>query len=107
MAIKPKKNEKLNKPVMNERTEAAATRKRAADKAAKAAAKKPSAMGQSAKTHQKDLAKISGTVAAVKAGKKLPEAGRNERIAGRNAKVTIAAYDKAAKKTTKSFGKSK
>ena len=71
------------------------------------AAAKKTAMGQSAKSHQKDLAKISGTTAAIKAGKKLPEAGRNERIAGRNAKVTITAHDKAKAKTLKSFKKSK
>lgn len=68
---------------------------------------KPSAMGQSAKAHQASLAKISGTTAAIKAGKPLPKAGRNEAVAGRNAKVTIAAYNKATKKTAASFKKSK
>ena len=77
-----------------------------AEAARKKAAKKPTAMGQAAKSHQKDLAKISGTTAAIKAGKKLPEAGRNERIGGRNAKITSTAYDKAKAKTLKSFKKS-
>jgi hypothetical protein len=58
------------------------------------------------KSHQKDLAKIAGTVAAKKAGKKLP-ANKNERIAGRNANITANAYDKAKAKTMKSFKKAK
>ena len=73
----------------------------------KAAANTPTAMGQSAKSHQASLAKISGTTAAIKAGKPLPKAGRNEAVGARNAKVTIAAYDKATKKTAASFKKSK
>jgi hypothetical protein len=68
----------------------------------KAAAKKDP-MKASARSHQGDLAKISGMTAAVKAGKKLPKAGRNERIGGRNAKITSTAYDKAKAKTLKSF----
>lgn len=66
-----------------------------------------SATNKSAASHQKDLAKISGTTAAIKAGKKLPKAGRNERVAGKNATVTLSAAKKAESKTLKSFGKSK
>jgi hypothetical protein len=69
----------------------------------KAAAKKVDPMKASAASHQKGLARIAGTTAAVKAGKNLPEAGRNERIGGRNAQITIAAFEKALKQTLKSF----
>lgn len=101
-AVAPRKTERVN-----ERIEGLKTKKALADLRAKAASKKPSAMGQSAKAHQASLAKISGTTAAMKAGKSLPKAGRNEAVAGRNAKVTIAAYSKATKKTAASFKKSK
>jgi len=75
--------------------------------AAKAAAKKASSpMKSSAASHQKSLAKIAGTTAAIKAGKNLPkQEGRfiNERIAGRNARITSTAANKAEKRTLKSF----
>jgi hypothetical protein len=79
-----------------------------ADKAElkKAAAKKADPMKASAASHQKSLAKIAGTTAAIKAGKNLPkQEGRfiNERIAGRSARITSTAANKAEKRTLKSF----
>lgn len=70
---------------------------------AKKAAVKPSAMGQSAKAHQKDLAKISGTVAMEKKMNELRKSG--QRLGFLDA--TGAAASRATKKTAASFKKSK
>ena len=56
--------------------------------------KKADPMKASAASHQKGLAKIAGTTAAIKAGKNLPEAGRNERIGGRSPDTTRTAGGK-------------
>jgi len=73
-----------------------------AEAARKKAAKKPTAMGQAAKSHQKGLAKVSGEVAAA-----------NKATAMRKAKNTFgimdqtgAAKGKATARTLKSFKKS-
>ena len=74
--------------------------------AMKKVVKKADPMKASAASHQKSLAKIAGTTAAIKAGKNLPkQEGRfiNERIAGRNARITSTAANKAEKRTLKSF----
>ena len=67
------------------------------------AAAKKTAMGQSAKSHQKDLAKISGMTAAKKKGVELKKAKQKLGILD----ATGAAMTKAEKRTLKSFKKSK
>ena len=71
----------------------------------KPATKKPSAMGQSAKSHQKDLAKISGTTAGVK--KFAADKAKGLKAKENKPSPSFVAAKKAEKKTLKSFGKSK
>ena len=70
-----------------------------AEAARKKAAKKPTAMSQSAKSHQKDLAKMSGMTAAKKKLVELKKA--KQRLGVLDA--TGAAKTKAEKRTLKSF----
>ena len=87
--------------------------KNVASKLAKAPVKKTTAMGQSAKAHQKDLAKISGEVASAKEynrqvskATKLMKTGKDASLAySGNKRLAVGA--KAVKKTTASFKKSK
>lgn len=69
------------------------------------AAKKPSAMGQSAKSHQKDLAKISGATAGTK--KFAADKAKGLKEKENKPSPSFAAQKKAEKNTLKSFGKSK
>lgn len=98
MAIK--KNEKL--PTAKT---VKAVKKGLANLIAKKDAKKPSAMGQSAKAHQKDLAKISGTVAGSKKVSEMKKKGIKE--SENKLSPSYSASKKAEKNTLKSFKKSK
>jgi hypothetical protein len=77
--------------------------KKAAKKAAakKAAAKKADPMKASAKSHQKDLAKMSGATAGNKKFKADKKAGKMYKETGTN--PAFAAGKKAEKRTLKSF----
>lgn len=82
-----------------------AIKKGLANAAAKTASKKPSAMGQSAKSQQKDFAKISGTIAGAK--KFAADKANGLKDKENKPSPSFTAAKKAEKKTLKSFGKSK
>lgn len=73
-----------------------------AEAARKKAAKKPTAMGQAAKSHQKDLAQTAGSVAAKNKAVALKKAKQKMGIMDQ----TGAAKSKAIARTLKSFKKS-
>lgn len=102
MAIKPKKSEKMPTGATVK-----AVKKGLANAAAKKAASKPSAMGQSAKSHQKDLVNISG-----KSAMNRSKAEQRKKVA--SGKKSFVSLDEsgykgylAEKKTAASFKKSK
>lgn len=87
----------------NEKMPTGATVKAVKNALAKKAAAKPSAMGQSAKSHQASLAKISGTVAAKNKMKEIKKSGQRLGVLD----ATGSAMSRATKKTAASFKKSK
>jgi hypothetical protein len=75
---------------------------------AKKATAKPSAMRESAKSHQRDLARTAGTVAVINEEKRQNAAlVAGKGIKSWNGNKIVAAGPKATKKTLASFKKSK
>jgi len=102
MAMKETKGIKRKETNMTADSARTANLKRVSEEAArKKAAKKPTAMKASARSHQGDLARMSGATAATKKFKADKKAGKMYKETGTN--PAFAAGKKAEKRTLKSF----